>query len=312
MQEDAIHKRGAWLMGALALAGAGCVQRAEPPAGSAATAAVDLNGTWSGPTPEFTSEDSIPLPAIGRNVGWAPFSAGLPENRKALPREQQLKQREAFLAYFRKLVASGANVFSKTGPIRGRPGIQLPLTEAGRQALEAARGNAIANRIPDHDENSLLKCYPENYAGPGDPVTIVQGPKAIVFYAGTHTRIVYLDGRGFDSAPLPDYGGYSIGHWAGGTLVVETRWFRGPTLQQSLAGPVFPLSEQAQLTEYISKIEGDQTLQIKTVLEDPLFLTEKLGKMEYLSWAPGDVPVNENCIEGLIEQIPYDASKFKP
>jgi hypothetical protein len=287
-----------------------CGVTVAPSVNAQTSSPTDLNGTWAGPVGAFT-DDGIPVPAVTRNVGWLPFSQGLPENRKAPNPEEQLKQRAEFLKRFRAVNDRGGNVFSRNGPIFGNAP-KAPLTDAGAKALAAAQAASLTNKIKPSDVNSLLHCYPTNYTGFGDVVTIVQGPKAIAFFSGTRTRIVYMDGRSFDSAPTSDYGGYSIGHWEGSTLVVETRKFRGPTLHAGFAGPEFPLSAQSKVTEYISKIEGGRTLQIKTILQDPIFLREREGKMEYLSWTPDTVPVDENCVEGLAGQIEYDETKFKP
>jgi hypothetical protein len=303
---------GSMLAGIGALALLCCAANAASAAKNGSASPLDLNGTWAGPTPSFT-DDGIPEPAITRDVPWAPFSAGRPENRKAPTPEQQVKFRDEMMKKFREISNSGKNVFAPGGPVQnlfGGGGPNLVLTEAGTAAVQAAKAADVSSRIPLSDVNSLLHCYPQNHSGIVSPVTIVQGPKAIVLYSGNVTRLVYLDGRTFDTAPLADYAGYSIGHWEGHVLVVETRNYRGPTLQLMPLGS-FPVKADTKMTEYITKIEGGKTLQVRTVLEDSTFMKEPIGKMEYLSWAPDDVPVNEDCVEGLVGQIDYDPSKFK-
>jgi hypothetical protein len=50
--------------------------------------------------------------------------------------------------------------------------------------------------------------------------------------AGDRYRQIFLDGRELPKNPNPTWRGYSIGHWEGDTLVVETAGFK----RQELAG----------------------------------------------------------------------------
>ena len=58
------------------------------------------------------------------------------------------------------------------------------------------------------------------------PFKIVQTPALVVLLYETSTnqtfRQVFLDGRPLPSDPQPSWLGYSIGHWDGDTLVVES------------------------------------------------------------------------------------------
>ena len=62
-----------------------------------------------------------------------------------------------------------------------------------------------------------------------DPHRIVQTPRLIVMLweANGGTRQIYTDGRKLpDNDPQPWYFGYSVGHWEGDTLVVDTTGLR--------------------------------------------------------------------------------------
>ena len=60
-----------------------------------------------------------------------------------------------------------------------------------------------------------------------EPFKIVQTPGEILFLYEVETifRQVFTDGRSFPKDPSPVWLGYSIGHWEGDTLVVDTTGF---------------------------------------------------------------------------------------
>ena len=80
------------------------------------------------------------------------------------------------------------------------------------------------------DDPWTVECLP---AGPrailkgGDgPARIVQTPAEIVIlYDDLSYRQIFLDGRALPKDPNPSWMGYSIGHWDGDTLVVESTGF---------------------------------------------------------------------------------------
>jgi hypothetical protein len=91
-------------------------------------------------------------------------------------------------------------------------------------------------------------------------------------------RFAYTDGRKLppQGEPQPWWYGYSVGHWEGDTLVVETNNLRGAE-----DGPYdgwldvngSPYSQQAKFTEKIRRPSFDH-LQIDITLEDPKAYTK--------------------------------------
>jgi hypothetical protein len=61
----------------------------------------------------------------------------------------------------------------------------------------------------------------------GTPRRIIQTPGmiAILFEAYNHYRQIFLDGRPLPQLVQPAFMGYSVGHWEGDTLVVDTTGF---------------------------------------------------------------------------------------
>jgi hypothetical protein len=58
---------------------------------------------------------------------------------------------------------------------------------------------------------------------------IFQTPNALAFMNGSGARQVLTDGRGLPEDPNPTWQGYSVGHWEGDTLVVQSAGFNDRT-----------------------------------------------------------------------------------
>ena len=76
----------------------------------------------------------------------------------------------------------------------------------------------------------LLPGLPQMNAVPY-PYKIFQSPTEIIMlFEAFHTfREIFLDGRDLPKDPNPTFMGYSVGHWEGQTLVVESNGFNGIT-----------------------------------------------------------------------------------
>jgi hypothetical protein len=67
----------------------------------------------------------------------------------------------------------------------------------------------------------MMIAAPKSY-----PMKIVQTPGLILILNPDLTyRQIFLDGRALESTPNPTWMGYSVGHWDGDTLVVESFGF---------------------------------------------------------------------------------------
>lgn len=81
------------------------------------------------------------------------------------------------------------------------------------------------------DDPWTVGCLP---AGPrsilkgGDgPARIIQTPSEVaILYDDLTYRQVFLDGRALEKDPGPSWMGYSVGHWEGDTLLVESNGFK--------------------------------------------------------------------------------------
>ena len=92
-----------------------------------------------------------------------------------------------------------------------------------------------------------------------------------IVYERPDVRYIYTDGRPFPPKDelWPTFEGYSIGHWEGDTLVVETRSIRGGVPIDRTGAC---LSDAAHVVERIRRID-DRTLQTEITIEDPIAFT---------------------------------------
>jgi hypothetical protein len=95
---------------------------------------------------------------------------------------------------------------------------------------------------------------------------IVQTPGLIVIlYEDLSYRQIFMDGRTLPSDPNPDWMGYSVGHWEGDTLVVESAGFNDRTWLD-FAG--HPHTGALRMTERIRRTDFGH-LDVKVTLSDP-------------------------------------------
>ena len=118
------------------------------------------------------------------------------------------------------------------------------------------------------DDPEITGCRP---GGPrhitrGGLAKIIQTPSLIVMlYEDLAYRQIFLDGRELPRDPNPDWMGYSVGHWEGDTLVVESAGFNDRTWLD-FAGHGH--TEALKMTERFRRRDfGHMDLQI--TLDDP-------------------------------------------
>ena len=113
-----------------------------------------------------------------------------------------------------------------------------------------------------------------------------------IVYERPDVRYIYTDGRPFPSPEelWPTFEGYSIGHWEGDTLVIETRSIRGgiPIDRTGAA-----LSDSATVRERIRKVDA-RTLESQITIEDPVAFTRPWIVMKRYIKRDEDYPRMEN------------------
>ena len=108
----------------------------------------------------------------------------------------------------------------------------------------------------------------------------------------TAQRTVYLDGREPPAALEPSLLGYSVGHYEGDTLVVETT---GISANHSNAG--FAHSDQLTATERFTRSADGDRLEVEATIRDPLTLSRPLVMARAWAWAPTEeIYPYEDCV----------------
>ena len=119
------------------------------------------------------------------------------------------------------------------------------------------------------------------------PLQVYQMPDRLLFVyeGGAHVwRLVWMDGR---KLPNPDdinptYLGYSIAHWEGDTLVIESNGFNNRTW---LDASGHPHGEQLKVTEKLTRTDFNN-IRIVTTIDDPEFYTQPWTVVTGITWAP--------------------------
>ena len=135
------------------------------------------------------------------------------------------------------------------------------------------------------------------------PRKIIQTPKLILieYEANYGLRHIYMDGRKLppQGEPQPWWYGYSVGHWEGDTLVVETNNLRGAedsVYDGWLDVNGSPYSQQAKFTERFRRpIFG--RLSIDITVEDPKAYTKPWTVRVDQRIMPDEEPIEFICNE---------------
>lgn len=106
------------------------------------------------------------------------------------------------------------------------------------------------------------------------PRKVIQTPREIIvmYEANGNTRQIMLDGRKLPTSPdlTPWWYGYSVGHWEGDTLVVETTGFRDDVWLDVEGSP---LTSTGKMTERWRRVNMG-LMQIDITIEDPQSYTK--------------------------------------
>src|SRR5215469_6357793 len=155
----------------------------------------------------------------------------------------------------------------------------LPYTEWARDIKKKrfndlqARDNPDANCLPMGFLQFHQQPQPRRMMNVSNPKMIL-----IEYEANNGLRHIWMDGRKLppQGDPQPWWYGYSVGHWDGDTLVVETNNLRGAEDSANdgwLDVNGSPYSEQAKFTEKFRRPTYDH-LQIDVTVDDPKAYTK--------------------------------------
>src|SRR5438874_4156291 len=154
-----------------------------------------------------------------------------------------------------------------------------------------------------HRDDPVTNCLP---AGPLEMLSamyrIMQSPTvvALLYESGTRRyRQIYMDGRKLPEDPNPTWLGYSVGHWEGDTLVVESTGFNDRTWLDR-AG--HPHSENLRVTERFWRVDFGH-MQYQITFDDPETLTKPLTLSLAVNYRPDTDMLENVCNENNRDKV---------
>jgi hypothetical protein len=140
------------------------------------------------------------------------------------------------------------------------------------------------------------------------PLDILQTPDVIMISIEVmHSfRIIHMDGKPMPATFKPSYLGYSVGHWDGDTLVIETSGLNGYT-QTDEEGR--PKSMGIKVTERIHKV-APNILENTFTIDDPKTYTHPWSSRARYVWGP-TARLNEYICEENNRNKPDASGKLR-
>jgi hypothetical protein len=142
----------------------------------------------------------------------------------------------------------------------------------------AAESLFLQRAVNLRHDNPVTHCLPAGpqaifAAGSTRFYRIVQSRSVIaLLYELGDFRQIYTDGRELPKDANPTWMGYSVGHWDGDTLVVETAGFNDKTWLDMVG---HPHSERLRVTEKFRRADFGH-MQVQVTYDDPATLTRPL------------------------------------
>jgi len=237
----------------------------------------DLSGVWeTAPCPDCAPpviDGLSPTPGSGQAAARGTAPAAAPATAPAAPGQGRGNGQGGG--------RGRGNPFARN--IFGNVGGSTPEGEAPYQpwAAELVKKRQADNSKDNPDAHCLPMGIMQLDSHPY-PKKIIQTPtEVLIIYegSGTTVREIFLDGR-----PLPKkedvepwWNGYSVGHWEGDTLVVETTGLMDDGWLDVRGSP---LTSAAKLTERFRRLNYGY-LEIKVTIDDPKAYTKPFDAIVY-------------------------------
>lgn len=202
------------------------------------------------------------------------------------------------------------------GPPRGGgQQTELPLKPEAKAKLDAYR--ALVAPSGDTPGGFCLGTgMPGSMLGSGGyPMEIVQHDDllVVVYEAHTEVRHIYVTSRTKEGDLFPDRNGYSVGHWDGDKLIVETTH-----LKEAVDQGRYPHSDEAKIVEeyhLTTTDNGGKVLTANMTLTDPKFYTQPIKAEKKWQFLPGTrllpYECNEPTWEEHLDQLRKDGAGAK-
>ncbi|HEY1757621.1 MAG TPA: hypothetical protein VGG72_19770 [Bryobacteraceae bacterium] len=169
---------------------------------------------------------------------------------------------------------------------------EVPMRPAGLELFNQRKDGALAKEEPD--ANCLPQGVPKIDAAPV-PWKLIQGrgEVTILYEAFSQFREIFTDGRELPKDPNPTWLGYSVGHWEGDTLVVESSGFNGKTWLDQMGHPA---SDALHVTERFRRKDFGH-LELEITIDDPKMYTKPWTVKENPSLLLDSELLEFNCNE---------------
>jgi hypothetical protein len=170
----------------------------------------------------------------------------------------------------------------------------------GKLPYQPWAAKVMEERLKDRSiDDPHVRCMPDNpprhWTLP-HLTKIVHTPTLAVFMYEVNAmyRQVFIDSRPFPADMNPTWNGYSVGHWEGDTLVVETRGFRDDLWIDTQGSP---MGSASKMTEKIRR-PNFGTLLIDVTIDDPKTYTKPFTVTLSESLEADTEILDEFCLEG--------------
>ena len=268
----------------------------KAPAPRTADGKPDLSGVWeTAPCPDCAPpviDGLSPTPGSGQAAARGAAPAAPPAQGRGTANGQAAAPAQGQGRGGRGAGGFGRNIF-------GNVGGSTPEGEAPYQPWAA---DLVKKRMADNSkDNPDAHCLPMGIMQLDShpyPKKVIQTPTEVLMIyeaSGTTVREIYLDGR-----PLPKkedvepwWNGYSVGHWEGDTLVVETTGLMDDGWLDVRGSP---LTSAAKLTERIRRLNYGY-LEIKVTVDDPKAYTKPFDAVIYSRIMPTSQLSEFVCID---------------
>ena len=151
----------------------------------------------------------------------------------------------------------------------------------------------------DGIDDPHVRCLPDNPPrtwGMPHLTKAVHTPKLLVllYEVNAMYRQIFIDGRPFPEDMNPTWNGYSVGHWEGDTLVVESQGFRDNLWIDTWGSP---MSDAGKMTEKFRRLNFG-TMEIELTIDDPKVYTKPFTITLTESLEADTELADEFCLEG--------------
>ena len=175
-----------------------------------------------------------------------------------------------------------------------------------RPEAEAIYQKRVADFSRDDPHSRCLPEGPRQILGTGGPdhslYRIMQSPNVIgILSEGGGFRQIFMDGRSLPKDPNPTWNGYSVGHWDGDTLVVESNGFND---RSWLDAAGHPHTEDLRVTERFRRTDFGH-MRFEITYDDPKVLVRPLTRAIDVTYAADTEMLEYICNEDERDSAHY-------